>query len=527
MNSEEVQQEWTPSINPWLIAISVILAAFMDVLDTSIANVALPHMSGTFSVTSQEALWILTSYLIANGIILPCAAWFSGLFGRKNFFIICISIFIIASIACGFANSLEMMIFWRVIQGLGGGALVPTAQAVLWESFPKEKRGVSMAAFGFCIVLAPVIGPTLGGWITDNYSWNWIFFINVPIGILAIILSKMFIEEPPYSRRGEIQKIDYVGFLTLVTWLVTLQVVLDNGQTADWFNSTWVCWTSFVSVCAMIFFFFWEFHFTDSIIDLTIFKNKNYAIGTLFNMFITAILYSTLAILPSFLQNLLGYSALNSGLAITPRGIACIFAIILVGYLSGKLDNRIQIVIGLSLLSVSCFIFGNINLNIGIKNIIFPNVICGFALGFCFIPISTLSYSTLKNYQLANATGLQNLLKNLGGAIGTSIVATMLSRNAQVHQAYMVSHLSPSNNVFQEKFAALNHFFAMNTESAVVASQKANALIYSTLVKQSVLWSYIDSFRLFGILSLILIPAVFILKDVKVGKSSNNASSLH
>jgi DHA2 family multidrug resistance protein len=419
-----------------------------------------------------------------------------------------------------------MMIFWRVIQGLGGGALIPIAQAVLWESFPKEKRGISMAAFGFCVVLAPVIGPTLGGWITDNFTWNWIFYINVPIGILAVILSKIFVEDPPYAKKGEIQKIDYIGFMALIIWLVTLQVVLDNGQTADWFNATWVCWTSFVSASAMIFFFFWEFHFTDSIIDLTVFKDRNYAIGTILTMFVTAILYSTLAMLPLFLQTLLRYSAFNSGLAITPRGLGSLFTIVLAGYLSGKVDNKFQIMFGLILLAISCFMFGNLNMNIGISNIIFPNIICGLALGFCFIPLATASFGTLKNHQLTNATGLQNLMKNIGGAIGTSIVGTLLSRNAQIHQASMVSHLSPLNYVFQEKLAALNHFFAMSAGSEI-AAQKANGIIYVTLIKQSTLWAYIDSFRLFGVLSLLLIPVVFILKRVKPSKNGDSAASLH
>jgi DHA2 family multidrug resistance protein len=520
------EKEWVPSVNPWLIALSVMLATFMVVLDSSIANVALPHMAGSFSATSHEAMWILTSYLIANGIILPTTAWFSNIFGRKKFLIICIIVFTSASALCGAATSIEMMIVARVIQGLGGGALMPISQSILWECFPKEKRGISMAVFGIGVVLAPVVGPTLGGWITDNYSWNWIFYINVPIGILAVMLSKAFVEDPPYAKKGKIQKIDYIGFCALILWLVTLQVVLDNGQQADWFSSAWVCRTAFVSVMAMIFFFCWEVHFKDSIIDLSVFKNRNFAIGTILATFVNAILYSSLAILPMFLQTLLGYSAYAGGLATTPRGIGCIVTIVLAGFLSGKIDERYQIIFGLVLLAVSSFMFGSLNMNIAMSNIVFPNVICGFALGFCFIPLATASFGTLKNEQMTNATGLQNLMKNIGGAVGISIVSTLLSRYSQIHQASMVSHLNPTNPVFQEKVGMVKAFLSMSMNSDV-AAQKTNFLMYVNLVKQSALWAYIDSFRLYGIIALVLIPMVFLLKKTKSHSSSDGAASLH
>jgi len=518
----EINQEWKPSVSPWLISGAVMLSTFMVVLDSSVANVALPHMAGTFSASSTEITWILTSYLIATGIILPSTAWFSSLFGRKNFLIICIIIFTLASILCGMSTSLNMMVFARILQGLGGGALIPISQSILLESFPIEKRGVSMAVFGLGVVLAPVIGPTLGGWITDNFSWNWIFYINVPIGILAVYLSHMFVEDPPYLKRGTIQKIDYVGFITLIVWLVSLQIVLDNGQNSDWFGSAWVCWTSLLSAVSMIFFFVWELHFKDSIIDLGAFKDRNFAVGTILSTLVNAILYSTLAILPLFLQSLLGYTAYHSGIAITPRGLGCLSVIVLAGYLSNKVDNRFQIIFGFILLAISCFMFGNLNLNISMTNIIFPNVICGMALGFLFIPLATLSFATLSKEHIANATGIQNLLKNIGGGIGISIVGTMLSRNAQIHQANMVSHLSQLNPVFQHKITLLNHFLSMHMSPAV-AAHKANFFMYVTLLKQSVLWSYIDNFRLYGLISLILIPTVFIFKNTKADKNENNA----
>jgi len=513
-------QEWTPSVNPWLIALAVMLPTFMVILDSSVANVALPHMAGSFSATSNESMWILTSYLVANGIIIPSTAWFCSIFGRKNFLIICTIIFTLASALCGIANSLDLMIFARIIQGLGGGALMPISQSVLLESFPPSKRGISMAIFGIGIILAPVIGPTLGGWITDNYSWHWIFLINIPIGIMAIILSQMFVEDPPYIKSKTIQKIDYIGFISLIIWLITLQVVLDKGQQSDWFGSEWICWTSFVSVSAMIFFIIWELHFKDSIIDLKAFKDRNFIIGATLSTIVSGILYSTLAILPLFLQSLLGYTAYLSGMSITPRGIGSMLSIGLAGYLSNKIDNRIQIAFGFALLAISCLMFGNLNLNITMNNIILPNIICGLALGFVFTPLTILTFQTLRNEQVANATGIFSLLRSIGGSIGVSIVSTMLSRYAQTHQSYMVSHLSPLNPVFQQKINMLNHFLAMHM-NPVIAAHKANYFVYVTLLKQSVLWSYIDNFRFYGLISLILIPTAFIFKNVKNVKSEN------
>lgn len=522
----ENSQPWAPSVSPWLITIAVMLATFMVVLDSSIANVALPQMAGSFSATQDESMWILTSYLIANGIILPSTAWFSGLLGRKNFLITCIVTFTIASAICGLSNSLEMMILARVLQGLGGGALMPISQSILLESFPKEKHGMAMAIFGFGVILAPVIGPTLGGWITDNFSWHWIFFINIPIGVLAIVFSQMFIEDPPYMRKGNVQKIDYIGFGSLILWLVTLQFVLDNGQKSDWFASAWVCWTSLVSFASMVFFFVWELNYKNSIIDLKVFKDRNFAVGTILVTMVNAILYSSLAILPLFLQSLLGYTAYNSGLAITPRGMGCLATIILAGIIANKIDARIQIGIGFLLLAISNFLFGTMNLGISMQNIIIPNIICGAALGLTFIPLTTLSFNTLKNEQMTNASGIQSLMKNIGGAIGTSIVSTMIIRGAQVHQNNLVSHLTSFNPVFMERIGAIKHMLAIQA-GPVVAEQKANFLIYIELLKQSSLGSYVDSFRLFGLLCLCLIPAVFVFRKAKSSKDDNSMASLH
>lgn len=527
MSSEVLtHEEWKPSCNPWFVALAVMLAAFMVVLDSSIANVALPHMAGSFSATNHEATWILTCYLVAEGVILPASAWMSNIWGRKNFLKICLILFTASSVLCGLATNMPFMLFARILQGIGGGALLPISQSILMESFPKEKRGMAMAVFGLGVVLAPVIGPTLGGWITDNYSWNWIFYINLPIGIIAFLLTEAFVEDPPYAAGGEVKRIDYLGFASLAIWLITLQVVLDNGQQHDWFETPWICWTAAASVISMIFFFVWEINYEDSIIDLSVFKDINYSIGTALSAVVNAILYSTLAILPMFLQSLLGYTAYTSGLAISPRGIGCILALGFVGYLTDKVDNRILVGVGLFLLGLSSMVFGSLNLVISMNNIIVPNVICGVALAFSFIPLTTVSMGTLKNHQLANATAIQTLLKNTGGAIGISIVSTMLSRYSQTHQAYLVDNLSKSNPVFQYKLSYLIHALGAKM-NIVTATAKANYIMYGGLMKQATLCSFIDNFRFYGILCFLLIPSIFLLKKVASHKGSDEAPAMH
>lgn len=518
-------ENWKPSHSPWLVTMAVMLATFIFVLDSTIANVALPHMAGSFSASRDESMWILTSYLIASGIILPSVAWFSGVFGRKNFFIVCILIFTFASVLCGFANSLEMMLIARIIQGIGGGAMLPVSQAIMMESFPPEKRGVAMSIFALGVVTAPVIGPLLGGWITDNYSWNWIFFINLPFGLLAATFSSMFIEDPPYARRKGLQKIDFLGFGLLISWLVSLQIVLDKGQNADWFNAAWICILAGISVVSMVCFFISQIKNKDSIIDLSVFKDRNFAFGTALLTGLNGVLYSSIAIMPLFLQMLLGYTAYLSGIATMPRGVGSLFAIGLTAAFSGKIDERIIVCTGLLFIGLSSISFGFLSLDISMINIIIPNFIMGMGLGFSIVPLSVLTVSTLSNEKMTNASGIQNLLKNIGGAIGTSIVSTMLSRYAQAHQYAMVRNLTPLNPVFQYKTAALQGMLSKYM-NPVVASQKANFVIYGQLLKQSMLWAYMDAFRVFGLACICLIPFLFFIKRVKTSKKSD-MSAMH
>lgn len=518
--------EWTPSVNPWLVTIAVMTATFIFALDGTIANVALPQMAGSFSSSNDEAMWILTSYLIASGIVLPSVDWFSKVFGRKNFFIGCIGIFTIASLLCGLATSLDQMILARIIQGLGGGALMPISQAILFESFPKEKRGLAMSVFGFGVIFAPVIGPVLGGYLTDTLSWSWIFYINIPFGIIAMLCSKLWIEDPPYAQKQGFVKIDYVGFAFLIVWLVTLQTVLDKGQNADWFNADWICWLSVISIFAMIGFFISQLVNKDSIIDLSVFKDKNFSSGTIVLVVVNAVMYASTAIMPLYLQNLLGYSAFLSGYALTPRGIGSLIAVVLTGALSNIVDERAFAILGLVCLGLSGLMFGVLNLQISMINIIIPNLIFGLGMAFSFVPLMTLSMNTLHNDQMTNASGVQNLVKNIGGAIGTSIVATMISRFGQVHQFSLVKHLNPLNPVFETKVMTVKMALAQYMNMSV-ADVKANYLMYSQLLQQANLWAFIDAFRIFGLVSLITIPLVFLLDKTDKTSGGESAPLVH
>lgn len=507
-------EEWKPKINPWVMIIPVMLAVFIYVLDGTIGNVALPHMAGSFSATRDESMWILTSYLIAAGIVIPAVDFFSKLCGRKNFFIISILMFTIASMLCGMAKNIEFMIFARILQGFGGGGILPISQAIIIESFTKEQRGAAMSVFGMGVILAPIIGPVLGGWITDNWTWPWIFYINVPFGCIAALLSKKLIEDPPYAKRQHNVKIDGKGFFFLTIWLVTLQTVLDKGNNADWFNATWICWTFGVSVVACILFFHSQLTNKDSLVDLSVFKDRNFSAGTIIQVVIQAVLYASLAILPQFLQSMMGYTAFLSGATMMPRGFGSMLSMLITGTLSNKIDNRLFVMLGLALIGGSSLVFGSLNLQISNMNIAIPNFFMGMGMGLSMVPIMNLSVDTLKNEQMTNATGIQNLLKNIGSAIGTSLVATMLTRFAQVHQYMLVGKMSELNPAFIERVQTTAGALSAYTEHSV-AQYMAQYSYYGQLVKQSTLWAFIDSFRIFGVLCLAVIPLLLLMKKIK------------
>ncbi|HEY6118483.1 MAG TPA: DHA2 family efflux MFS transporter permease subunit [Pyrinomonadaceae bacterium] len=510
-----VTDEWTPSFSPWLIAASVMLATFMEVLDTSVANVALPHIAGNLSASSEESTWVLTSYLVSNAIMLPATNWLGRYFGRKRFLIFCIVIFTASSALCGAAASLGMLIIARVLQGAGGGALQPIAQSVLLESFPPEKRGSAMAIYGMGIVVAPIIGPTMGGWITDNYSWRWIFYINVPIGIIAALMARTFIEDPPYIRNQRPGRIDYFGFGMMAVALGMLQLVLDKGQEEDWFSSSLITWAAFLSILTFVIFITWELRSQDPIVNLRILGNRNFAVGTALMTILGVVLYGTIALLPLFLQTLMGYPALQSGLAVSPRGIGSVASMMIVGRLVGKVNGRYLLMFGFGLLAFSTYLFSDINLEISSRSIVWPGMLSGFAMGFVFVPLTTMAMGTLPNEQMGNASGVFNLMRNTGGSLGIAAVTTMLTRGAQIHQAAMVSHLTPYDPAFQQRMHELAGTWSGPATGAVPS--QAYGAIYGTVVRQATLLSYIDNFRLLAFLCLLCVPAAFLFKTVRKG----------
>ena len=504
-------------INPWLACLPTMTAAFMFVLDATIANVALPHMAGSFSVSRDESMWILTSYLIASGIVIPMVDWFSKVMGRKTFFIASIIMFTVASLLCGMAQTMGQMVAFRILQGVGGGGILPISQAILLENFKPSERGKAMAMFGLIIVLAPILGPVLGGWITENWTWPFIYYINIPIGILAVVLSDMFIYDPDYAKKQEGVKTDFLGFFFLSAWLISLQVVLDKGNNADWFNAPWICWLSLFSVISGILFLISQIKNKDSLVDLSIFRDKNYLIGTMVQIVMQAVLLASVAILPQFLQSLMGYDAYKSGLSMMPRGLGALTATILYGSFANRLDGRILVAVGLSCIATGCMMLGNLNLQISTMSIMFPNFLFGIGLGLAMIPIITLSMATLKNDQMTNASGLQNLLKNIGGAFGTSIVATLITRGAQKHQFMLIQHLTDTSANYIERVQTYTGAFITNYDP-VTATYMAKGIINKLLFQQATLCAFIDAFRVFAIAAVAIIPLLFLLQNIKKEK---------
>ncbi|HEY1663974.1 MAG TPA: DHA2 family efflux MFS transporter permease subunit [Verrucomicrobiae bacterium] len=507
-------QDWHPKHSPWLVALGVMLATFMQVLDTSIATVALPHIAGSLSASTDEATWVLTSYMVANAIILPMTGWLANHFGRKRVFIFCIIVFTFASVLCGMAMNLPMLILARILQGAGGGAMVPMAQAIMLESFPPEKRGIAMATFAQGVIVAPIIGPTLGGWITDNFSWRWVFYINLPVGILAVLLASWLIQDPPYIKRNKAASIDFLGFGFLALWLSTLQIMLDKGQEADWFGAVWIRWFFIISIVSLIAFVWRELTTEHPIADLRVFKNRNFAVGVLLITVIGAILYGTTAELPLFLQTLMGYPALQSGYAMSPRGLGAFVATFIIGQLMGKIRLRWLLMIGFALLSLSALMLSDINLQVSMASIVLPGILNGIATSFIFVPLTTATMSQLNQRQIGNGAGLYNLMLNIGGSSGIAFVTTMIARRSQEHQVYMVSNLSTSDPAFAQTVSGAKNYLAHQTDP-VTALHQAYALVATTLDAQAHLWAFVDNFRVFALLSFGSLPLIFLFRRVK------------
>jgi DHA2 family multidrug resistance protein len=509
-------------INPWLIAAAVMLATFMEVLDTSIASVALPYIAGSLSASNDEATWVLTSYLVSNAIILPASNWFSLKFGRKRFLMSCVAIFTVASFFCGAAPTLAIMLLFRVVQGAGGGALQPLSQAILLESFPPAKRGAAMAVFAFGVVVAPVLGPTLGGWLTDTYSWRYAFYINIPIGILALYMINKYDFDPSYVRNAKVSRFDNLGFGSLIVWVGCLQIVLDKGQEVDWFGAVWIRWAVFAMVVAFAVFIWQSIWGKQPLVDLRILKDRNYAVGCALIFMFGIGIYSTVTVLPLFYQELLGYTAFTAGVVVAPRGMGAIIGMPVIGYLSNKVDPRYLLTFGFGVFGLTTLYFGSVTLGISPTTLFLPILITGFGLSFVFVPINTAAYGTLKNEQIGNASGLFNLMRNVGGSIGISIATTLLTRRSDAHQSDLTNYMPQSGAAYQNSLHGAQQALT-NTYGPANSFFAAQSTLYQQLTRQALNWAFVDVFRWLSILCLACVVFVWLLKKVKPGKAPAGA----
>jgi MFS transporter, DHA2 family, multidrug resistance protein len=513
--------QWRPPVNPWVIAVVVTLATFMEVLDTSIANVALPHIAGNLSASVDESTWVLTSYLVSNAVVLPLSAWFSMLIGRKRFYMLCVALFTVSSALCGFAPNLETLVCFRILQGIGGGGLQPSEQAILVDTFPPHKRAMAMAVYGIAVVCAPILGPTLGGWITDNYSWRWIFFINVPVGIVSLLLTSQLVEAPPHMVRRRFRdglRIDYIGFGLIVLGLGFLQVVLDKGEREDWFGSQFIIACAVISVIGLMAAIVWEVFTDDPMVDLRLLRNHNFAAAVTLMFILGFVLYASTMLLPLFLQVMMGYTATWAGLAMSPGGLATMALMPVVGILASKYQARNLVIVGLAIVGCSIIHMSSFNLAIDFRTAMLARVFQASGLAFMFLPINTVAFNGIPREKNNNASGLINLARNLGGSAGIAFATTMLSRRAQFHQSVLSSHTSVFNVSFQMIIQQAQQAMLAGGSSVTQAGDRAYAMVYSLLSRQAMVLAFLDVFYILGIMFLCAIPLVLLLKKNRPGK---------
>ncbi|BCG46882.1 Inner-membrane proton/drug antiporter MSF type of tripartite multidrug efflux system [Citrifermentans bremense] len=499
------------NVNKWLITITVMLPAIMEIVDTSVANVALPHMQGSLNAGTDEVTWVLTSYLVSNAVVLPMTGWLARMFGRKRFLITCITLFTLASLLCGAAPSLGLLIFFRVLQGAAGGALIPMSQAIMMETFPPYQQGMAMAIFGVGAMFGPIIGPALGGWITDNMSWRWIFYINIPIGVVAVIMASFFIYDPSYLKRTRVA-IDYWGLALLTVGLGALQIVLDKGQQDDWFNSPFIVCCAVITAITLTALVYVELTHPHPIVNLRLFKNVSFSSGNLIMFAVGFCLYSSIMLIPLFLQTLMGYNATMAGMVLAPGGVATLICMPFVGAAIQRYDGRKVVFIGLIISAISMFIMQHFTLQAAYSDFVWPRVVLGVGLAMIFVPLTTVTLATISKEEMGNATGIFSLLRNIGGSVGIAIAATMLARYSQFYQTSLVAHVTPYNPVFQSQFGTLKGALMGRGLDAVAAEKGAMTVIYGTVNRQAYMLSYNRIFFIVGLAFLIIIPLLFLLK---------------
>jgi len=522
------QDIWRPKYNPWLIAVVVALAAFMEVLDTSIANVALPYMAGNLGASNSQSTWVLTSYLVSNAIVLPISGWLAGTFGRKRFFITCLFLFTLSSLLCGIAPSLGLLLLFRVLQGAGGGGLQPMAQAILADTFPPQQRGLAFALYGITAVMAPTIGPTLGGWMTFNYSWRWIFFINLPVGLATLFLVRRFVEDPPYLSRLKAAgvRLDYIGIALLTLGIGALQVLLDKGQEDDWFGSRFITTLAIMAAVCLISLIIWEWFHEAPIVDVRLFKSFNFASSNLMMFTLGIMLFSSLVLMPQFLQTLMGYTSELAGLALSAGGLTLLFEMPITGQLTTKVQARYVIAFGWLCLALAMFYSTKrIDLLISFSAAVWLRVAQVIGLGFLFVPITLVAYIGIAPEKNNAVAGIVNFMRNIGSSVGTSVVTTMIARRSQYHQEILIDYARAGNPNFQNSVNGLAQRLAHSGLGAHEAQRQAYARIYQAIQAQAGSLAYVDTFMVLAVGAAIMFFLAFILRkndpggggDVAVG----------
>ena len=512
------------AVNPWIIAVAVMTATFMEVLDTTVVNVSLPHIAGSLSATVDESTWVLTSYLVANAIVLPLTGWLASFFGRKRLLMASVAGFTVASFLCGLAPSLPLLILLRVIQGFTGGALQPVSQAVLLEAFPPAQRGRAMGFWGLGVVVAPILGPVLGGWLTDSYSWRWVFYINIPVGLVSLVMIHLYVFDPAYITRRS-GRIDYWGIGMLAVGIGALQVLLDKGQEDDWFSSRFITTLAVLAVVTLAAFLVHELRVEHPVVDLRVLKGRTYAVGVFLMTVVGFVLYGSLVLLPLLLQTLLGYPSLQAGIAMAPRGIGSFLAMPVIGSILAHVDARKPLALGLAVAALTLYWFGSLNLTLGYWDIFWPQFIQGVSLGLLFVPLTTITMDQVPREGMGNATSIFNLMRNIGGSMGIATATTLLTRHQQAHTNVLGAHVNLYDPQVRSLLETLRGAFVARGADLATATDRARATVFGMVQRQAMMLSFTDVFRWLALLFLGLLPLVLLMKSPRAAKGA--AAAVH
>lgn len=503
-------------VNKWLVAFTVMLPTLMVIIDTSVVNVSLDHIRGSLSAGIDEATWSITSYLAANAVIVPMTGWLSRFFGRRRYLLFSIALFTVSSLLCGLAWNIQSLIVFRIFQGIAGGSLQPISQSVLLETFPPVQHGMAMAIFGVGTMFGPIVGPVLGGWITDNWSWHWVFFINIPIGALSIFMTTLFIRDPSYMKRTALT-VDYIGLILLGLWVGCLQMILDRGQREDWLASGVIVTLAVITVVALVFFVFTEITVRYPIVDLGVFRDRSFCIGNAVVFFVLVNLFGSIVLLPIYLQTLMGYTSYLSGIVLGPGGIAVLITMPIVGRLIQKVNPKVVVAVGVVITAWSSYLMSRFTLGADFYAIFWPRVVMGVGMGMIFIPLMTLTLSGIRREEMGNATSVFNLVRNLGGSLGIAFVTTMLARRSQFHQSRLVEHLTPFDANFWSSSQQAAEMLQRKGMAAASASQGGQGVIYEQLLRQASMMSFNDVFQILAVMMLCMLPLVLFMKHIRHG----------